>query len=739
MPAFVEIAIPVPVDRTFTYAVPEGSEAKAVVGRRVTVPFGRKPEVRGFIVGRPESAAVEKVKEVVEFLDEGPVLGEDVLSLGRFISRYYGCSLGEALDAALPSGVKHGRAARTVPHAALAIPVEEALALADGLPDHRLKQARVLELLAEADAPVPVADLLRAAKASRSPVTTLAKQGTIRISRRALPLDPFADRVEKSPERLVLTGQQQRSLDAVTAAVSGNRYETFLLFGVTGSGKTEVYLRAIEECVALGRQAIVLVPEISLTPQTVRRFRARFDRVAVLHSAQSEAERRRWWRTAQRGEADVVIGPRSAVFAPVPALGLIVVDEEHDSSFKQGRVPRYHARDVAIVRAHACDAAVVLGSATPALESFHNARSGKFTMLTLTERVGGGSLPPVEIVDMSREMAELKRFTWFSRRLRKTITESVARGEQAMLFLNRRGFATLMTCRRCGETLSCDRCSVSLVFHQGRGRAVCHQCGLERRVPPNCPACGQPGLLQRGFGTEKIEEELAELFPNATVARMDSDTMTRRGAHEEVLDRLGDREIDLLVGTQMIAKGLHFPRVTAVGVVDADTSLRIPDFRAAERTFQLIAQVAGRTGRSERGGRVVVQTFRKDQPALVAAARHDYLAFAEDELRAREMLGYPPYGRILLLVVQGRKMPVVATRAASVAKALREALPADRAKVLGPAVPPLEKVKEKFRRHIIVKATGPAEIARAVSMVRKERERKKAAEIVIDVDPVSMG
>jgi primosomal protein N' (replication factor Y) len=344
MPELVEIAIPVPVDRTFTYAVPEGREADAVVGRRVTVPFGRKPEVRGFVVGRPASAAVENLKEVVEFLDDGPVLGEDVLALGKFISRYYGCSLGEALDAALPSGVKHGRAARTVPHATLAVPVEEALAAAGELPDRRLKQARILELLAEADAPVPVADLLRAAQASRSPVTTLAKQGLIRVTRRALPLDPFADRVERSAERLDLTGEQQRALEAVTAAVSEDRYETLLLFGVTGSGKTEVYLRAIEECVERGRQAIVLVPEISLTPQTVRRFRARFDRVAVLHSAQSEAERRRWWRTAQRGEADVVIGPRSAVFAPVPALGLIVVDEEHDSSFKQGRVPRFRRR-----------------------------------------------------------------------------------------------------------------------------------------------------------------------------------------------------------------------------------------------------------------------------------------------------------------------------------------------------------------------------------------------------------
>ena len=737
-PELVEVAIPVPLDRTFTYRVPAPLRDRAEVGRRVVVPFGRQGQVRGFVVGLPADTEVTGLKDVVEFLDDGPILSPDVFATCRFVARYYGCSLGEALDAALPAGVKKGRPARSVPHAELAVSPAEALAAAEALPENRMKQGRILQILAGETDPLPVADLLRAAGASRSPVTTLARAGLVRIRDLPLPDDPFGAAPLARTEALRLTPEQERAVGEIAAAVREERFGVFLLFGITGSGKTEVYLQTIADCVARGRQAIVLVPEISLTPQTVRRFRGRFDRVAVLHSAQSEAERRKWWKAVRAGDVDVVIGPRSAVFAPVPRLGLLVVDEEHDTSFKQGRSPRYHARDVAVVRAHATGAAVILGSATPALESWHNARTGKYRMLPLTERPGGGALPPVELVDMGREMQETKRFTHFSRRLKALLEETLSRGEQAMLFLNRRGFSTLLLCRRCGEALECERCSVSLTFHQGHRRASCHLCGYERRVPENCPACDQPGLLHRGFGTEKVEEEIGLIFPEARVARMDSDTMTGRGAHERVLSRVGAGSLDVLVGTQMIAKGLHFPAVTAVGVVDADTSLRLPDFRAAERTFQLIAQVAGRTGRGEQGGRVVVQTFRPDQPALLAAARHDYLAFAEEELRLREMLGYPPFGRILLVVVQGAKPAAVAARAGEVAGALRRELGAG-CRVLGPATPPVEKVKERYRKQVVVKAPGPREIARAVRLLRSAEGRGRGGvEVVLDVDPVSM-
>jgi len=515
-----------------------------VLGRRVTVPFGRRGDLRGFIVGHPETSDLQGLKEVSALLDDGPVVGPDILALCRFIARYYGCSLGEALDAALPSGVKHGRASRTVAHAELAVPAAEARARAAELPDSRAKQARILVILADAGEPVPVADIRRRACTSRSPVDTLARAGLVTVRRFPLPEDPFGPAPTGGAPPPELTGEQAVSVEAVTAAARGGEFGAFLLFGVTGSGKTEVYLRSIRESVDLGRQAIVLVPEISLTPQTVRRFRARFDRVAVLHSAQSEAERRRWWRAVKRGEVDVVVGPRSAIFAPVPRLGLIVVDEEHDSSFKQGRAPRYNARDVAVVRARLAGAAVVLGSATPSLESWHNARTGKYRLLTLSTRVGGGELPPVEIVDMGREMAETKRVTRFSRRLKAILRESLDRGEQAMLFLNRRGFSTLLLCQRCGESLSCDRCSVSLTYHQRLGRAICHLCGHVKTVPDECPACSQPGLLYRGFGTEKVEEEIASHHPDARVARMDSDTMTSKASYERVLDAVKRQEID---------------------------------------------------------------------------------------------------------------------------------------------------------------------------------------------------
>jgi primosomal protein N' (replication factor Y) (superfamily II helicase) len=737
--SLVEVALPLPVDRTYTYRIPAGSEDLAVPGRRVMVPFGRRGEIRGFVVGRPETSDYPKLKEVSVFLDDGPVLGPDILGLCRFISAYYGCSIGEALDAALPSGVKHGRAARNITHAALAIPPQAALDLAETLPDREAKQARILRLLAAEDRPIPLAPLLSKAKASRSPADTLVKKGLIKRMGVRLESDPLNEAAATRTEPPEPTGEQAAAIREIAGAVAGDLYQVFLLFGITGSGKTEVYLRAIEDCRQRGKQAIVLVPEIALTPQTVRRFRSRFDRVAVLHSAQSEAERRRWWKATQAGQVDVVVGPRSAVFAPVPDLGLIVVDEEHDTSFKQNRTPRYHARDVAVVRALEANAAVVLGSATPALESYQNAVTGKYRMLRLTARLGGGSLPPVEIVDMGREMMEVQRFTHFSRRLRALITESLGKKEQVMLFLNRRGFSTLLICRQCGESLNCRNCSVTLTYHQGHGRALCHMCGFERRVPDACPACAQPGLLHKGFGTEKVEAEISTLYPESRIARMDSDTMTTRDSYERVLEKVGNGEIDILVGTQMIAKGLHFRGITAVGVVDADTSLRLPDFRAGERTFQLIAQVAGRTGRGERGGRVVVQTFRPGQPALTAAAAHDYLAFATEELAQRKAFGYPPYGRILLAVVQGKKAASVQKRAQEVVTTLRAALDPKRATVLGPAIPPIDRVKDRFRRQVVVKARGVREIRRAVSLLRGQRTGgKSGVEVVLDVDPTGL-
>jgi primosomal protein N' (replication factor Y) len=570
-----------------------------------------------------------------------------------------------------------------------------------------------------------------------SPARSLVKAGLVRIEAIALPDDPLNAPAPVSPFDLVLTGEQEGAVREVVAAVAAESFAVFLLFGVTGSGKTEVYLRAIGDCVARGKQAIVLVPEIALTPQTARRFRERFARVAVLHSAQTEAERSRHWRAVRSGEVDVVVGPRSAVFAPLPRLGLVVVDEEHDTSFKQANAPRYNGRDVAVVRARNAGAVAILGSATPSLESYYNARAGKYRLLALTARVGGGELPPVELVDMARETQELKHVPWLSRRLKRVLTDALARGEQAMLFLNRRGYTRAVFCRTCGTALQCRSCSLALTWHQGRGRAVCHLCGFERRVPELCPACQNPSLNHRGFGTERIEEAVREVFPTAKVARMDSDTMTTRDSHERLLDRVARHEVDVLVGTQMIAKGLHFPDITVVGVLDADTSLALPDFRASERTFQLVAQVAGRAGRSEKGGRVIVQTFRPAQPALTAAAAHDYTRFAAEELREREPLRYPPFGRLLLVVLAARNAEVLEQRAGALKDELTALYRPGEALVLGPAMPPVERVKGKYRRQIVVKAKGTAEIARAVARLRGAG-RRIGVDVAIDVDPVGL-
>ena len=504
----------------------------------------------------------------------------------------------------------------------------------------------------------------------------------------------------------------------VSAAIAKGEYASFLLLGVTGSGKTEVYLRAIEACRAAGKQAVVLLPEIARTPQTVRRFRARVPAgVAVLHSAMSEGDRAAAWRAIRAGEAEVVIGPRSAVFAPVPRLGLLVLDEEHETSFKQQNVPRYHARDAGLVRAKEAGAVVILGSATPSLESYRNALEGRHRLLELPDRVEGLALPPVRIVDLRRDGESRGAGRRLSRTLHGRLAEVLAAGEQAILFLNRRGYSTSVSCPRCGWCMECPHCDVSLVYHRHGAVALCHLCGHEDRAATVCPDCAFPGLDHHGAGTQTVEEELRASFPGVSLARMDSDTMTTREDYEEVLGRFARKEVSILLGTQMIAKGLHFPSVTLVGVVSADTSLSLPDFRAAERTFALVAQVAGRAGRGGLGGDVIVQTLQPDEPAVRLAAAHAYREFATLELADREAHGYPPYRRLLRVVVRGKAVEAVAAHADELARRLADAR-IEGVEWLGPAIPPVARMQGFFRRHLLVKAKTPAGIRRALDALR---------------------
>ncbi|MDN5293555.1 MAG: hypothetical protein PWQ31_860 [Eubacteriales bacterium] len=542
----------------------------------------------------------------------------------------------------------------------------------------------------------------------------------------------------------VLTPPQEEVLAVLRPSLREGRKEVFLLHGVTGSGKTEVYLRAIEEVLAVGRQALVLVPEISLTPQMVERFKNRFgSRVAVWHSALSQKERNDEWLRIFSGRADIVVGARSAVFAPLRKPGLIVIDEEHENTYKQEESPRYHAREVALMRAKLAQCPVILGSATPSLESFRRAETGEYHLLSLPARVDNRPLPRVEIVDLREELKEGNRSV-FSRLLQKEMAERLRRGEQIILFLNRRGFSTFVVCRECGLVMKCRRCDVSLTYHAGVNELRCHYCGLRVANPDSCPQCGSRYIRYFGTGTQKIEEEVKRLFPWARVLRMDVDTTSRRGAHEKIINLFREGKADILIGTQMIAKGLDIPAVTLVGVVSADTVLNLPDFRAAERTFQLVTQVAGRAGRGKIPGQVVVQSYNPDHYAIQAVRNHDYHSFYRREMEYRQRMKYPPFTHLLRVVVLGRKEEQVVRGAQFLGAELRlqmEQAGVTGVSLLGPAPAPLQKLKDTYRWQMALKGPEPEELRwllrRALDVVKEAREMAPVG-LQIDMDPMGM-
>jgi primosomal protein N' (replication factor Y) len=536
------------------------------------------------------------------------------------------------------------------------------------------------------------------------------------------------------PSDLILTDDQTTLLARLEPALETGGFAPFLIHGVTGSGKTEVYLAAIEGVVARGREAIVLVPEISLTPQTIRRFRRRFPRVAVLHSHLSDAERHRYWQSIASGEVQVSIGVRSAVFAPARRLGLIVIDEEHESTFKQETTPRYHARDVAVKRAQLEQIPVLLGSATPSLESWWNAARGRYTRLDMPSRVGGRSMPAAEIIDLRNEKAGSG---CLSEPLRQAMTRELDRGGQIILLLNRRGFNTFVLCPHCGQVVKCHACDVALTFHKERQILICHTCDAERACPHACPHCSAKSLHYGGIGTERLDREIRTSFPHAAARRMDSDTMRSPGSHEAVLAAFHAGKIQILLGTQMIAKGLDFPNVTLVGVVNADIALHLPDFRAAERTFQLVAQVAGRTGRGDKPGRVIVQTFSPDHPAIRAAAEHDYHAFVRDELPERQKYGVPPYGRIVRVIGRGANESAVFEYLKELGAAFRLAA-GPSVRILGPAPAPIVKIRNLYRFHLQLRCPNSKPLQTLLNSVPSEHPAPHGVELAVDVDPINM-
>jgi primosomal protein N' (replication factor Y) len=739
---YADVALNRPVRCEFTYGVPEDLRALAKPGSRAVVVLGGKREVGVVTAVRGESALDPgKIKPIARILDEEPVLDAKLLELTRWIAGHYACSWGEALAAALPGAFKAESSARTVQVVRVADGRgADDLALLEARKEE--KQHRLFRTLCEIGGAIEVRDLCRRIQVSDAVVATLARKGLVVVERRLAQLDPLLGALDPRPRPATLSVDQAAALDAIVPVVRSGAHRTFLLQGVTGSGKTEVYLRAIEASLETGRGAIVLVPEIALTPQTVGWFRSRFGEVAVLHSRMSDAQRRETWLRVQRAEVRVVVGARSAVFAPVPSLGVVVVDEEHEPSFKQDNAPRYHGRDVAAERARIEGAVCILGSATPSLETWHAARERRVDRLLLRERVGSGRLPKIEIVDLRTETPAAtgsKGPVLFSRRLQSLLRQAFSRNEQSILFLNRRGFAPVLWCSACGETVCCRLCDVALSFHRKIGRVVCHACCAETVPPRTCPSCTAPALRFLGAGSERIEAEIGKLLPGARVCRMDSDTMVRREDYESALDRFGRGEIDVLVGTQMLAKGLDFPRVTVVGIVSADVSLHLPDFRAAERTFQLLSQVAGRAGRGELAGEIVVQTTAPSHPAVILAAAHDFEGFAEAECRLRAELGYPPHGRLLRAVVEDRDETKVVETARACAAALRKLPEAAEITVLGPAEAPIAILRGRHRQHLMVKAKRDSPgFESAREAMRAFAGTASRPRVHVDVDPASL-
>ncbi|MGB6133039.1 MAG: primosomal protein N' [Acidobacteriaceae bacterium] len=816
MPAFCDVAVPVPLDRLFTYSV---GELVPVVGARVLVPF-RNEKLAGVVVRLHDDPPSVETKPLLGLLDAEPVLSSQLMDLGRWIADYYVAPVGEVLRSMLPltsevrrrvlyriteaglralaSAADRGasRRSRLQPedqdreYAVLnALAGGEALtaarlrsatgapiALLHGmvrrkwvaretaaeprdarrtvryavlvqdvrLPKLNESQQLVLAELAGANGELPVAELRRL-EIPTSTLATLVKRQLVRIEGR--PAEFHLTRLPGSKSDHSLNPAQQSALETIAEAVEARAFQPFLLHGITGSGKTAVYLAAMRRALDVNRSAILLVPEIGLTPAMAAQLHHAFGaEVALLHSGLTPEERGEQWHRIRRGEARVVVGTRSAIFAPVDDLGLVIVDEEHDSSYKQESMPRYHARDVAVMRARSAKAVVVLGSATPSLESWQNVATGKYRRIEMRERVQQRPLPEVRLVDMRQEFQQTGQEQLFSRALIEETQATLDRGEQAMILLNRRGYSFVVICRACGEKLECENCSIALTYHKAGedGRAAgrrleCHYCGYKKTVPQRCPKCESEYLYFLGAGSQQGEERLQEIFPGARIGRMDRDTVRGRHDLERLLLRFYSGEINLLVGTQMIAKGHDVHGVTLVGVVGCDHALGLPDFRAAERVFQLITQVSGRAGRGERPGQVIVQTYHPDHYAIQCAAKHDFAAFAEREMRFRRALHYPPCAALANVLLQGQRLEEAAGWAESLGRWCRDTtLPGVR--VLGPATAPISKIKRTYRFHLVMKSESRRSLQNALRRLLDHAEslRIPRPNLVIDMDAVSL-
>lgn len=765
--------------KEFDYAIPPGLENQIDVGSRVQVPFGPR-KVLGCVTALAEESALSNLKPILKVIGAQTLVTPRVLALARWIGDYYCCAPEIALKSVLPEVVRKEQAGW---RERLYV---RALAFTSELPRLSKRQRDVWNIIEERRE-MPMRDLLELAETTASTVRRLEDRGLVEIVTQISERDPYARERILPSQPLPLNDAQAKAFAAIAKAigsltlnptlhrtaphpalspadgdtVAGGRVRgavpppvpkslipaaTFLLHGVTGSGKTEVYLQAIARALERGLGAIVLVPEISLTPQTVERFKARFGSgplqtlVAVLHSHLSAGERHDEWHKIRQGRARIVIGARSAIFAPVEPLGLVIVDEEHEHTYKQEEAPRYHARDVAVVRGAMEGAVVVLGSATPSLESYHNCRQGKYTLLELPERADNRKMPRVRIIDMRQAMRKGNSVPIFSPQLREAIAQRLERGEQTILFLNRRGYSTSLQCPQCGYVAECPNCSVALTYHRLEMQLRCHICGHAEAAPSVCPnaKCRNPAVRYAGLGTQKVEETLARLFPHARIVRMDSDALKRKEDYRRILGDFRAGKIDVLVGTQMIAKGLHFPNVTLVGIIHADLTLHQPDFRASERTFQLLTQVAGRAGRGDVEGEVFVQAFTPFHPAIQYARRHDFLSFYEQEMEFRTELKYPPLSRAAVLTVRGRNEEKVEFCADHLRRALDRGLSALKDLIVaGPAPAALLRAETFYRYQIMLRTRRMTSLSRILAKILESFTTPEDIQVTVDIDPVT--
>lgn len=724
------------------------------VGSRVLVPFRARKDV-GIVLGETSPPDGVTLKPITSVLDSVPALPHALLETGKWIAEWYAAPIGITLRSMLPAtlttakattdGGKRQRVARIREELPSLLQRETTFA--------RAKQQRVVyELLEAQGGKAAVESLKQQASCSAAVLTAMVKRGLIEIVTAPVIRDPFSERPGTAPPPRP-SDAQRAAIEAIGAAAPGH---TFLLHGITGSGKTLVYIEVLRAVLAVpGKTAIVLVPEIALTSQTVDRFRGAFgDDVAVLHSALSDGERHDAWHALRRGERRIAVGARSALFAPLEHVGVVIVDEEHEASYKQSETPRYHAREAAIVRARAEGAVVVLGSATPSLESWERSERGQATRLTLPDRAGGALLPTVEVIDLRVVMREAvagrapnapydPAMGVLSPRLGAALETRLVRGEQSLLLLNRRGFAAFLQCQQCGDVQTCPHCSISLTYHRVPESLVCHYCQHQAVVPTHCTQCGADALRRKGMGTQQVERLVAERFPEARIARMDVDTTSGKWAHTAILDRVGRGEIDILLGTQMIAKGLDFPNVTLVGVIDADTGLNLPDFRAAERTFQLLSQVAGRAGRGQKGGEVIIQTRMPQHHAIRHAVTHAYVPFVHEELGQRRVPVYPPFVSLANVVVSGSDQALTAQTmlaASQWIQTLVERAGLRDVVLIGPAPCPIDRIKDRWRWHLLLKATRNGVLTRLSRYIAERFDVPQQADLrlVVDRDPVSL-